>query len=231
MSCTKKSFDIIAINETRIKKQVSLSNNLNLNNYSFEFTPTETVNLLNYNEHNLTNEFLDSPASNSYILLILQPTRITGHFNTLTDHLPQFAIIHNVFGNISGNRSNIYERGWSKYDQENFILDYFSVDWENFLKIDELNSTKMYLDKINMLLDTYALLQRYKLKFKSKPWITLDLQKSISVKNKLLTNFTNEKDFILINLTDNKHSFLLNINVFFPKSGLASFLAASTCDR
>ena len=102
-----------------------------------------------------------------------------------------------MFGNISGNRSNIYERDWSKYDQENFILDYFSVDWENFLKIDELNSTKMYLDKINMLLDTYALLQRYKLKFKSKPWITLDLQKSISVKNKLLTNFTNEKDFIL----------------------------------
>ena len=37
-----KKFDIIAISETRITKQVSLSNNLNLNNYSFEFTPTET---------------------------------------------------------------------------------------------------------------------------------------------------------------------------------------------
>ena len=36
-----------------------------------------------------------------------------------------------------------------------------------------------------MLLDTYAPLKRvkkYKLKFKSKPWITLGLQKSISVK-------------------------------------------------
>ena len=42
MSCTKTKFDIIAISETRITKQVSLSNNLNLNNYSFEFTPTET---------------------------------------------------------------------------------------------------------------------------------------------------------------------------------------------
>ena len=40
LSCTK--LDIIAISETRITKQVSLSNNLNLNNYSFEFTPTET---------------------------------------------------------------------------------------------------------------------------------------------------------------------------------------------
>ena len=47
-----------------------------------------------------------------------------------------------------------------------------------------------------MLLDTYALLKifgKYKLKFKFKPWITLGLQKSISVKNKLLKNFINKK--------------------------------------
>ena len=41
------------------------------------------VNLLNYNEHNQTNEFLDFLASNSFIPLILQPTRITSHSNTL----------------------------------------------------------------------------------------------------------------------------------------------------
>ena len=35
------------------------------------------VNLLNYNEHNQKNEFLDSLASNSFIPLILQPTRIS----------------------------------------------------------------------------------------------------------------------------------------------------------
>ena len=122
---------------------------------------------------------------------------------TISDHLPQFAIIQNMFGNISGNKSNIYGRDWSKFDQENFFLDYFSVDWEDLLKIHELdvdNSTKIYLDKINMLLDTYAPLKKinkYKLKFKSKPWITLGLQKSISVKNKLLTNFINKKDPIL----------------------------------
>ena len=72
------------------------------------------------------------------------------------------------------------------------------------MKIDELNvdnSTKIYVDKINMLLDTYAPLKKinkYKLKFKSKPpWITLGLQKSISVKSKLLTNFINKKEPIL----------------------------------
>ena len=99
-----------------------------------------------------------------------------------------------MFGNILGNKSNIYGRGWFKFDQENLILDYFSVDWEDLLKIDELNvdnSTKIYLDKINMLLDTYAPLKRinkYKLKFKSKPWITLDLQKSVSA-NKITYKF------------------------------------------
>ena len=140
---------------------------------------------MNYNEHNETNGFLDSLTSNSFIPLILQPTRITSHFNTLihnifsnaidpgiisgsltatiSDHLPQFAIIPSMFGNFSANKSNIYERDWSKFDQENFILVSFSVDWEDLLKIDEVNvdnSTKIYLDKINMLLDTYAPLKK-----------------------------------------------------------------------
>ena len=42
LNCTKIFFDIIAISEAKITKQVSLLNNLNLNNYSFEFTPAET---------------------------------------------------------------------------------------------------------------------------------------------------------------------------------------------
>ena len=134
---------------------------------------------MNYNEHNETNGFLDSLTSNSFIPLILQQTRITSHFNTLihnifsnaidpgiisssltatiSDHLPQFAIIPSMFGNFSANKSNIYERDWSKFDQENFILVSFSVDWEDLLEIDEVNvdnSTKIYLDKINDLLDT-----------------------------------------------------------------------------
>ena len=49
------------------------------------------VNLLNYNEHNQTNEFLNSLASNSFVPLILQPNRITSHSNTLID---------NIFSNV-----------------------------------------------------------------------------------------------------------------------------------
>ena len=79
-----------------------------------------------------------------------------------------------MLGNISANKFNIYEQDWSKFNRENFIIDYFSVDWEKFLKTDKLNAdnlTTIYFDKINMLLDTYEPLKRinkYKMKFKSK---------------------------------------------------------------
>ena len=49
------------------------------------------TNLLNYNDHNQTNEFVDSLASNSFIPLILQPNKITSHSNSLID---------NIFSNV-----------------------------------------------------------------------------------------------------------------------------------
>ena len=93
---------------------------------------------------------------------------------TISDHLPQFAIIPNMFGKFTSNKYNIYETDWYKYDWEKFILDYFCIEWENLLKIDELNvnnSTQVCLDKMSMLLDTSAPLKsvdKRKLKFKSK---------------------------------------------------------------
>ena len=245
----------------------------NLNNYSFEFTPTETsaggtllyiVNHLSYKCRNdlniykkneLESTFIEtvnpkksnilvgviyrhpsmdpadfncnylnklleniSKEQKSIFLLgdfnvsllnyndpdnVIDPDIISGNLTaTISDDLPQFSIIPHMLGNMPVNKSNIYERDWSKFDRKNFILNCFSLEWD-VLKIDELNadkSTKKFLDKINMLLDTYAPLKRvkkYKLKFKSKPWITLGLQKSISVKNKLFANFMNKKDPIL----------------------------------
>ena len=55
------------------------------------------------------------------------------------DYLPQFVIIPNMFRNISSSKYDIYEKEWSKFNQENF-MHYFSVGWEDLLKIDELNA-------------------------------------------------------------------------------------------
>ena len=79
------------------------------------------INLLNYNIHQPTNEFLDSIASNSILPYILKPARLTSHSKTLTDnifsnilsseiisgnltvtisdHLPQFLFAANILSN------------------------------------------------------------------------------------------------------------------------------------
>ena len=46
---------------------------------------------VNQNQNNQTNKFLDSLASNSFLPLILQPTRITSRSNALID---------NIFSNV-----------------------------------------------------------------------------------------------------------------------------------
>ena len=52
-----------------------------------------------------SNTPLDNIFSN-----IIDPDIISGNLtNTISDHLPQFSIIPNVFGNILGNKSTIYE--------------------------------------------------------------------------------------------------------------------------
>ena len=109
-------------------------------------------------------------------------------------------IVPTVFSNPPLNKANIFERDGSNFDQENFILDYFSTDWDVALKLDEQNvnySTESFLNKINSLLSNYVPLKKinkYKLKFRSKPCIATGLQKSISIKNKFLTNFIKKKD-------------------------------------
>ena len=42
LSCSNKNFDVIAITKIWITKNVSLTSNLTMNNFSFEFTPTES---------------------------------------------------------------------------------------------------------------------------------------------------------------------------------------------
>ena len=95
------------------------------------------INLLNYNDHQPTNDFLDSLVSNTFIPYILHPARITSHSKilidnifsnftspkiisgnitaTIYDHLPQFSFVPNILSNPCTQKSNYYERDWSKF--------------------------------------------------------------------------------------------------------------------
>ena len=94
---------------------------------------------------------------------------------------------------------NYYERDWSKFHQENVIVDYFDKDRADLLQIDQQNvnySMDSFLNNMNSILDGHAPLKKvkYKLKFKTKSWITSALKKLISIKNNLLKKFIAAKD-------------------------------------
>ena len=79
------------------------------------------IDLLNYDQHSLTNEFLDSLSSHKLLPHIVQPTRIRNNSKalidniysnvitpsnisdnitaTISDHLPQFLIALDIFSN------------------------------------------------------------------------------------------------------------------------------------
>ena len=60
------------------------------------------INLMNYNVHNPTNEFLDSLVSNSFLSYILQPTRISSHSKTLIDNIfPNINLPDSISGNLT----------------------------------------------------------------------------------------------------------------------------------
>ena len=89
--------------------------------------------------------------------------------------------------------------------KKKIILDYLSVDWENLIISNNENvdqSLLSCLTKFNSILDLCAPLKnisKQKLKFRNNPWITLGLQKSISIKNHLLAKYITLKDVTLKN--------------------------------
>ena len=71
-----------------------------------------------------------------------------------------------------------------------------------------------FLAKFNSILDLHAPLKKIskqKLKFRNKPWITLGLQKSISIKNHLLTKYIKLKDVTLKNEAQIKYKQYRNL--------------------
>ena len=78
---TNKNFDIIAVSETRISKKTSLTSNINLNNYYFETTPTESTaggtmlyvsNRLSYKSRTDLNMYKKDQLESTFIETILK---------------------------------------------------------------------------------------------------------------------------------------------------------------
>ena len=138
------------------------------------------INFLNYNDHH-SKTLIGNIFSN-----FVSPEIISGNITaTISDYLPQFSFVPNILSNSSTQKSSYYETENFNLNKKTLYLtilikiglDLLQIDEQNLeLNQDELNlSMNSFLNSIDSILVVHASLKKvnkYKLKFKAKPWIT-----------------------------------------------------------
>ena len=104
-----------------------------------------------------------------------------------------------VCSNSYKTRSKTFEikRDFKNFDQEDFILDFLSIDWENEL-MDSNSEEKMkiLIETTNKLIDSHAPLKKIKnqKQISKKPWITNGIRNSINHKDRLYKKYITTKN-------------------------------------
>ena len=146
--------------------------------------------------HHQSRTPIDDMFSNQY-----NKEAISGNLtSTISGHLPQFLFVPSTFSDLPSSKSNMDERNWPRFNKEDFISDYFQKEWDNISSLSRNDidfSLNNFLMNKNKLLDkdaSYRKLNKYKLKLKTKPWITPAIQKSILIKNNLFKKYIKLND-------------------------------------
>ena len=183
--------------DDHLKKIIDILSN---ENKKIFITGDFNFDLLNISKHNETFSFFDTLMSNFFLPLISIPTKINSGTNTLidniftnhlhpdmktgnlsikiSDHLPSFMIVPTQNQNHLPKKHNLYSRKYKNFDRENFLLDYFDIDWNNTIEVekeDVNHSLANFMGKINGLVDKYIPLKKVsqkQFKQKFKPWIS-----------------------------------------------------------
>ena len=120
------------------------------------------INLLNYESHNNTNEFINSMVSHHLLPHILQPTRATDHsatiidniftnateydiisgniLNQLADHFSQFLIMKKI--SVVHTDATYCKYDYSKFDKDKFLSDFSKICWDEVKNISTDVNTK-----------------------------------------------------------------------------------------
>ena len=138
--------------------------------------------LLQYDTDNNSYDFLNSIVENGMLPFIHQPTRIidssatlidnifsnniedesiSGNlFIKLSDHLPQFLIIHRTEDRHK--QANFYKHDYQKFDKESFQDDFSLQNWANLEKVDLDASQKFddFLWRVNSCVNRHAPLKK-----------------------------------------------------------------------
>ena len=169
------------------------------------------INLLNYESHGETNDFINTMISHYLLPYILHPTRVTDHSVTvidnifsnntsyettsgniitqISDHFPQFLILNKV-------AMDYKTCSFAKLDFSNFSEQRF-VDGFATQNMDFLSNTKvslnfkfgLFYDTVSSYVDNHVPVKKINkkdLKLHSKSWVNPQIQRLIKYHDKLL---------------------------------------------
>ena len=159
------------------------------------------VNLLSYETHSDTNNFINSVVSHYLLPYILHPTRVTDHsstvidnifsniteydtissniINQIADHFAQFLLVKKI--NIDYKNTTFYQYNYSKFTKEKFTDEFHNIAWESLEdESKDVNDKFLYFyGKVSSCVKRHAPLEKVKptmLSFKDKPWISFRIQ-------------------------------------------------------
>ena len=169
------------------------------------------INLLNYDSHTPTCDFVSVLLSQHFLPYIIHPTRVSDHSpsiidnifsnicnlntksgNILTqvaDHLPQFLVVRKA--GIANKTQSYYQHDYSQFDQGKFLTGFNNLNFE-YLNDNESNvSAKFsrFLVNVDEIVKKHAPLKKLTkddLKLQNKPWIKNRIRKMMRLRDKLL---------------------------------------------
>ena len=140
------------------------------------------VNLLNYESHIDTNDFINTMISRYLLPYILHPTRVTDHSETvidnifsnntsheiisgniisqISDHFPQFTILNHV--TINYKTCSYAKRDLSNFDEQKFINGFASLDTDFLQDTNHSLNSKfgMFFQTVSDYVDKHAPLKK-----------------------------------------------------------------------
>ena len=185
------------------------------------------INLLNYDSHSETNEFINSMVSHYLFPHILQPTRVTDHsatiidniftnateFNTvsgnilnqLADHYSQFLVVKRL--PITHKDAAYYQYDCSNFDKSKLLANFSKINWndtQNIMPDDVNEEFSIFHEKVSKRVRNHVPLIKLghkKISLRSKPWISVRIEQMMAKRDKYLRKFNRTKSLDMEYLT------------------------------
>ena len=174
------------------------------------------INLLNYDTHQETRDYVDTMFSNACIPLISRPTRITPTTATLidniysndlmgnnnqingilyadiSDHLPIFVLTKRTSDLNDDIIIETRKQNESTIHTFRCLVD--NICWQHVYACDDPDeSYRIFLEKNSLVYDeAFPIIKRKVRQSKCKPWITKGIKNSIKTKHKLYKKYVNK---------------------------------------